>query len=84
MSSVGRIDIRRPGERAAQLVRCLRANAREYSVGFEHTPGTIMLVDRRLCVADLPALLRRRLDACSREVGFDWRDYLTVCGPAGL
>jgi hypothetical protein len=78
MSSVGSIVIRRPGERAQQLVALLRAKAQQYSVGIEHGPGTIMIVDRRSDPGDLAALLRDQLDACSRELGLDWRDYMTV------
>jgi len=78
MSSVGMIVISRPGERADRLVRCLQAGAGQYSVGTEHDPEAIMVVDKGGHADDLPAFLHERLDACSREVGFDWRDYLAV------
>jgi len=59
-------------------VRWLRANAQQYSVAIEHHPAAIMVVDKGEHGADLPAFIRERLDACSREIGFDWREYLAI------
>jgi hypothetical protein len=78
MSSIGMIAVQRPGERANQLVRCLQANAEHYSVGIEHDPEAIMIVDKGGHAGDMPKFLRERLDVCSRELRFDWRDYLAV------
>jgi hypothetical protein len=38
----------------------------------------MLIVDKGGHAADMPAFLRERLDACAREVGFDWREHLTV------
>jgi hypothetical protein len=57
---------------------CLRANAGAYSVGIEHNPEAIKIVDKGGHAADMPAFIRGRLDVCAREVGFDWGAYLAV------
>jgi hypothetical protein len=80
---VGTIVIRKPGERADRLVRCLRANAREYRVAIEHHPDKVLVVDQGGHGADMPAFLRERLDACAREVGFGWGPHLAIAQTAG-
>jgi len=75
---VGTIRITEPGERAGQLVRCLRSHAQQYSIGVEEDPREIMVVDMGGHADDLAAFLRARLDVCARELGFGWRPYLSV------
>jgi len=75
---MGSITVREAGERADQLVCCLRAHAQQYSIGIEQDPAAIMVVDIGGPADDLSAFLRERLDGCSRELGFDWRDHLAI------
>jgi len=41
-----------------KLVRCLQANAEQYSVGIEHDSEAIMIVDKGGHAGDLPMFLR--------------------------
>jgi hypothetical protein len=40
-----------------------------------------MVVDGGAHAGAMPAFVRERLDVCGRELGFDWRQYLTVNEP---
>jgi hypothetical protein len=78
VSSVGSITIRQSGEQADRLVSCLRAKAQSYSLGMEEASGEIMVVDRGGHADNMRAFLQERLDACARDLGFDWRAYLAI------
>jgi hypothetical protein len=79
VSSVGSIRVREEGERAEQLLDCLRAKAAAYNVGIETgSSGTLMVNDVAGWTDDLPGFLRAQLDACSTDLDYEWTPYIFV------